>query len=245
MMTRLLPRLLSHVLGAAALLPLAACANSFLDIKPEPASSSAAKPIDDTKPTVLISMKTSKGEIILELDRAHAPISVANFLAYADAGKYDGTIFHRIVENFVIQGGGWTQDSPIIATTPNAASVKLTERAKLDAAAGRPDVPIKNEWTNGLKNEKGTIAMARESAPDSATREWYINVQNNPKLDTARALTGNAGYAVFGKVVRGMEVVEAIRHIPTKRVNVPGVDDGSMENVPVERVVIERVARVR
>jgi len=185
---------------------------------------------DDAK-TVRIRMETSKGRIVLDLDREHAPITVANFLKYADRGAYDGTTFHRIVENFVIQGGGWTPD--------------LVERAKLDKDAGRPDVPIKNEWQNGLKNLRGTIAMARDEGPDTATREVYINVADNAKLDTAREKTGNAGYAVFGRVVEGMDVVDAIRHVPTKSVKVAGVEDGSMENGPVETVVIHRVSRSR
>jgi len=176
---------------------------------------------------VRVRMETSKGDIELELDRGHAPITVANFLKYTQAGAYDGTVFHRVVENFVIQGGGWTPT--------------LVERAKLDKDAGRPDVPIKNEWRNGLNNVRGSIAMARDEGPDTATREFYINVQDNPKLDTAREKTGNAGYAVFGKVVKGMEVVDAIRHVPTRAVEVPGVTDGSMGNVPVEAVVIRSV----
>jgi cyclophilin family peptidyl-prolyl cis-trans isomerase len=183
--------------------------------------------VADGGKVVRVRMETSKGDIVLELDRGRAPITVANFLMYVERGAYDGTIFHRVMEKFVIQGGGWTPD--------------LMERAKADAAAGKPDVPIKNEWQNGLKNVRGSIAMAREEGPDTATREFYINVQDNPKLDTAREKTGNAGYAVFGHVVEGMDVVDAIRHVPTHEVNVPGVTDGSMGNVPLEPVVIRRV----
>ncbi len=181
----------------------------------------------DDRPMERVRMETSMGVIALELDRGHAPISVANFLRYAGRGAYDGTTFHRVVENFVIQGGGWTPD--------------LLERAKADKAAGNPDVPIKNEWQNGLKNVRGTIAMARDADPDTATREFYINVSDNARLDTAREKTGNAGYAVFGHVVEGMDVVDAIRHVKTGPVKVAGVEDGSMENVPVEAVVIRRV----
>jgi peptidyl-prolyl cis-trans isomerase A (cyclophilin A) len=191
--------------------------------------------MDDGAPAVRVRMETTKGDIVVELDREHAPISVANFLKYADRGDYDGTIFHRVMENFVIQGGGWTPD-------PHDG---LVERARLEKEKGHPDVPIKNEWHNGLKNSRGTIAMARETDPDSATREFYINVQDNPKLDTPRDKTGNAGYAVFGRVVEGMDVVDAIRRVPTKTVNVTGVDDGSMENVPVEPVLIRKVQRVK
>jgi peptidyl-prolyl cis-trans isomerase A (cyclophilin A) len=178
-----------------------------------------------------VRMETSMGDVVVELDPARAPISTANFLNYADSGAYNGTTFHRVVPGFVIQGGGWTRD--------------LTERAKAAAAAGHPDVPIKNEWQNGLKNERGTIAMARDEAPDSATREFYINLKDNPKLDTAREKTGNAGYAVFGRVVSGMDVVDRIGSVGTRAVNVAGVTDGSMENVPIEPVVIRSVRRTR
>lgn len=179
---------------------------------------------------VYVSMQTTAGEIVLELNADRAPVSVQNFLDHAERKDYDGTIFHRVMPSFVIQGGGWTTE--------------FKEREKLDAAAGRPDTRIANEWRNGLKNKQGTIAMAREEAPDTATREFYINVADNPKLDTARANTGNAGYAVFGKVVRGMEVVEAIRTGPTAPRPDLKVDDGSMNDVPIQPVVITRVLRL-
>ena len=169
-------------------------------------------------------LHTTKGDIIVELDREKAPISVDNFAMHAKRGDYNGTVFHRVVPDFVIQGGGWTPE--------------LVERAALDAKAGHPDTPIKNEWTNGLKNARGTIAMAREEQPDTATREFYINLKDNTKLDTAREKTGNAGYAVFGRVIKGMDVVDAIAAVPTHAANAPGVTDGSMENVPVEPVVL-------
>lgn len=181
----------------------------------------------ERSPTMLILIKTSEGDITVELDRAHAPITVDNFLLYMDRGDYNGTTIHRIVPGFVIQGGGWTPE--------------LQERAKLDAAAGRPDIPIRNEWQNGLKNTRGTIAMAREKDPDSATREFFINLADNAKLDTPREVSGGAGYAVFGRVTSGMEVVDRIAALPTRSVEVPGVTDGSMQNVPVEPVVIHRI----
>ena len=164
---------------------------------------------------------------MLELDRAHAPISVDNFIAHAAKGDYDGTIFHRVIRTFVIQGGGFTPD--------------LKERAKIDEAAGRKDTPIVNEWTNGLKNTRGTIAMARDAAPDTATREFYINVADNAKLDTPRETTGNAGYAVFGRVVKGMDVVEIIRTGKTMDHPEVIVDGEGMKDVPVAPVVIKRV----
>jgi peptidyl-prolyl cis-trans isomerase A (cyclophilin A) len=201
---------------------------------PEPAPAAHREPqpvpVPTPVPMIRISMLTTKGEIILELDRAHAPISVDNFLEHANRGDYNGTCFHRVIPTFVIQGGGWTPD--------------LKERAKADEAAGRKDAAIKNEWTNGLKNLRGTIAMARDAAPDTATREFYINVADNSKLDSPREKTGNAGYAVFGRVVQGMEVVDVIKNGKTMpRPDV--ISDGEgLRDVPVEPVVILKVVRV-
>ncbi len=172
----------------------------------------------------LVSMQTSLGEVIIELDAERAPITVANFIDHAKAGDYDGTIFHRVIPGFVVQGGGFTPE--------------LRERAKLDEAAGRKDKTIVNEWRNGLKNETGTIAMARDTEPDTASREFYFNLKHNEKLDTPRATTGNAGYAVFGRVVRGWEIIERVAQ--GKTMNRPDiiVDGEGMQNVPVEPVVI-------
>ncbi len=175
-------------------------------------------------------MRTTRGDITLELDAARAPITVANFLAHAEAGHYDGTIFHRVIPKFVIQGGGFTPD--------------LQDRSKLAVAAGHPDQPISNEWQNGLKNIRGTIAMARDAAPDTATREFYINVADNPRLDTARAKTGNAGYAVFGRVVKGMTVVDEIKDGVTGDRPDVIVDGEGMQNVPVAPVVVLSVKRI-
>lgn len=210
------------IAAACSLATLAACASP-------PAKDLDASSIDMTRPVPVV-MVTTAGTITLELDPVHAPISTRNFLAHAAAGHYEGTIFHRVIPTFVIQGGGWTPD--------------MVELAKLDAANGRPDVPIANEWRNGLKNTKGSIAMAREEAPDTATREFYINVADNPKLDSPRPQTGNAGYAVFGRVTAGWDVVELIRCGPTGPRPDVKVDDGSMENVPIEPVVILSVRPV-
>lgn len=178
----------------------------------------ATKPrIDPDAPLVWVRLDTSMGPITVELDRERAPISVNNFLAYADAGEYDGTVFHRIMRDFVVQGGGHRPD--------------LTE-----ITGG---TPIANEWLNGLKNTRGTIAMARNTEPDSATRQWYINVNDNVRLDTAREISGNAGYAVFGRVVAGMDVVDAMRNVP-----VHDLPDLGMQNVPVEPPVLLKVERV-
>jgi len=145
----------------------------------------------DSHPRVLL--KTSEGDIVLELDRDKAPVSVANFLGYVEKGFYDGTIFHRSIKGFMIQGGGYTANY----------EKKPTE------------APIKNEADNGLKNVRGTVAMARTSDPDSATAQFFINAVDNPFLDfTSRTETG-WGYAVFGKVVDGIDTVDKIQDIAT------------------------------
>ncbi len=181
------------------------------------------------EPTVRVMMETSAGKIELELDHAHAPISVENFLAHGRKRDYDGTIFHRVVKGFVIQGGGFSPD--------------LKEFAKIDQESGFTDKPIKNEWMNGLKNVRGTIGMARDAEPDTATREFYINVADNAKLDSAREKTGNAGYAVFGHVVKGMNVVDKIEGGKTMDRPDVIVDGEGMKNVPEDPVVIKRVWR--
>lgn len=175
-----------------------------------------------------IAMHTSSGDIVIELDPARAPVTVANFLHHIRAGHYNGTIIHRVVPGFVIQGGGWTAE--------------LVERAKVDAARGQPDTPIVNEWsTSGLKNLRGTIAMARDADPDSATREFFINLADNARLDIPRETAGGAGYAVFGRVVEGMEVVDAMAQVPTRPRPETGVTDVSMNNVPIEPIVVRKV----
>jgi cyclophilin family peptidyl-prolyl cis-trans isomerase len=179
---------------------------------------------------IYVSMTTTRGEIVLALDHLRAPVTVDNFLMHAERGDYDGTIFHRVIPKFVIQGGGFTPH--------------LQERAKIAEAEGHKDPTIINEWTNGLKNTRGTIAMARDSDPDTATREFYINVADNPRLDTARAKTGNAGYAVFGHVVKGMVVVDQIKDGVTGDRPDVIVDGEGMENVPIAPVTIISVRRV-
>ncbi len=161
-----------------------------------------------------VTMKTTLGDVVLELDAEKAPISTLNFLRYAQSKYYDGTVFHRVIPTFMIQGGGFD--------------------AKLDKKLKGLMPPIKNEWTNGLKNKRGTIAMARTSAPDSATSQFFINVVDNGSLDQPR---GGAAYAVFGKVVEGMENVDKIRNTQTKTdAKYPG---GKV--VPATPVVIESV----
>ncbi|HSS66405.1 MAG TPA: peptidylprolyl isomerase [Gammaproteobacteria bacterium] len=153
---------------------------------------------------------TSMGDIVLALDADKAPKTVENFLGYVKNGFYDGTIFHRVIDGFMIQGGGFNRDFDKKMTQP----------------------PISNEADNGLKNNRGSIAMARTGDPHSATSQFFINVKDNPNLNhTAKSQRG-WGYAVFGRVVEGMEVVDRIRVVPT-------TSYGYYRDVPVEPVVIE------
>jgi len=157
-----------------------------------------------------VRLVTSAGDIVVELDAAKAPKTVANFLEYVKAGHYDGTIFHRVIENFMIQGGGMTAD------------MKEKETR----------APIPLESRNGLSNVRGSIAMARTGDPDSATSQFFINVQDNPRLDQPNARDGN-GYTVFGKVVSVMEVVDKIRAVKTG-------SRGPYDDVPEKAVVITK-----
>ena len=180
-----------------------------------------------------VALETSMGRIVVELDPAHAPISTTNFLRYVAEGHYDGTLFHRVVEHFVIQGGG--------------LDAQMNEKPTRAA--------IVNEARNGLSNRAGTIAMARETAIDSATAQFYFNVVDNARLDHVDVPPEGVtvtrggkevhvkpdeadrvfGYAVFGRVIEGMEVVERIRHVPVKTI-------GEYQNVPVEKIVITKAA---
>lgn len=164
----------------------------------------------------IVVMETSKGVIKIELFADKAPITVKNFLKYVDDKHYDGTIFHRVIDGFMIQGGGYTPGMNEKSTRP----------------------PIKNEATNGLSNRRGTIAMARTNDPDSATAQFFINVVDNPNLDRRE---GSAGYCVFGKVIEGMDVVDAIRSVPTRDVQRGGRI--LWEAVPVEDIVIRSARR--
>ena len=163
-------------------------------------------------PVVL--MDTSLGKIKIELYAKEAPLSVKNFLEYTNKGFYSGTIFHRVINGFMIQGGGFSSEFKMKPT----------------------DAPIKNEAGNGLKNDRGTIAMARTGAPDSATSQFFINVVNNDGLN--RPNPDGFGYAVFGKVIEGMDVVDKIKGVKT------GVNMG-MPNVPETPVVIKSVTLVK
>ena len=164
---------------------------------------------------VRVNIETSRGVIVAELDKDKAPETVENFLAYAREGFYDGTIFHRVIDGFMIQGGGFDQNMSQKKTKP----------------------PIRNEAGNGLRNLKGTLAMARTQVVDSATAQFFINLVDNGFLDHRNETSAGFGYAVFGKVVEGMDVVEAIGKVSTG--NFHGFQD-----VPVDQVVIEKVVVV-
>lgn len=158
-----------------------------------------------------VKISTNQGDIIVQLETAKAPKSVDNFLQYAKAGHYNGTIFHRVIDGFMIQGGGFTPD--------------------MQQKPTRPPIPL--ESRNGLSNVRGTLAMARTNVPDSATSQFFINVKDNGFLDSARSPDGN-GYAVFGKVTQGMDVVDKIRKVETSQ-------RGPFGDVPVQPVIIKQV----
>jgi len=172
---------------------------------PAPAQAPPAAP-----PHPLVTIETSMGAITIELFPDKAPVSVENFLQYVGDGFYPGTIFHRVVPGYVIQGGGYTAD--------------LSEKPT------RP--PVQNEATNGLRNMRGTVAMARTRALRSGTSQFYINLTDNPRLDHSGYTPDDFGYAVFGRVVAGMDVADRIGTTPTST-------QGAMENVPVTPVVIK------
>jgi cyclophilin family peptidyl-prolyl cis-trans isomerase len=174
---------------------------------------SAQEADSDATTKTTVTMHTSRGAITLELFPEQAPATVENFLQYARDGFYEGTIFHRVISHFMIQGGGFT-----------------TEMIKKETREA-----IENEATNGLNNNRGTIAMARTSDPHSATAQFFINVQDNSPLDhTGTGSSREWGYVVFGEVTAGMDVVDDIRFVETTVVN-------GMRDVPVETIVIERV----
>ena len=160
-----------------------------------------------------VEFKTTMGNFVVELDDVKAPKSTANFLNYVKSGFYNGTIFHRVIDGFMIQGGGFTAD--------------LNQK--------QTDAPVVSEAQNGLKNNIYTIAMARTSDPDSATSQFFINVKDNAALDYPNAM-GN-GYTVFGKVISGSQTIDAIRKVPTMVAPVPRM--GRMADVPTKTVTIE------
>ena len=172
-------------------------------------TTSNATALEKKKENPKITFETTKGKIVLQLDQKKAPITVDNFLEYVKSGHYDGTVFHRVIKGFMIQGGGFTSD--------------MQQKPVND--------PIKNEADNGLKNERGTIAMARTPNPHSATAQFFINTVDNHFLDHKSKDMQGWGYAVFGKVIEGMEVVDTIAGVKTGT-------KGGHQDVPIEPVVI-------
>ena len=164
-------------------------------------------------PAAYVMMTTTVGPMTIELDADSAPKTVENFLSYVAGGFYDGTIFHRVIDNFMIQGGGFTADMEQKST----------------------QAPIENEANNGLKNQRGTIAMARTQDPHSATAQFFINVQDNDFLNHTGENMQGWGYAVFGKVTDGEDVLDKIRGVQTG-------SQGGHQDVPVEPIIIESVA---
>lgn len=162
-----------------------------------------------------IAMTTSHGSLEIELDDIKAPETVANFLSYVDSGHFDGTIFHRVIKGFMIQGGGFDAQMKQKPTGPQ----------------------IRNEANNGLKNEKYSLAMARTGDPHSATAQFFINAADNDFLNFTRESGSGWGYAVFGKVVAGSEIIDTIEKVKTGR-------SGFHDDVPLEPVVIEKIARL-
>ena len=169
-----------------------------------------------TKENPVVEMITSAGTIKLELFAEQAPVTVSNFLAYVDSEFYDGTIFHRVIQNFMIQGGGF--------------DANLNRKPTRD--------PIVNEAANGIRNTRGTIAMARTQIPNSATSQFFINTTDNQSLDYRNDTPQGIGYCVFGRVIEGEDVLDKIQSVRT------GVQ-GGMRDVPVEAIIIQSVRRVQ
>ncbi len=193
---------ISLVLLLVCLMAMTACSGSS-----EPKANKTEKA---ENPVAVI--HTNRGDITIRLFKDKAPITVENFVTYAKEGFYDGTIFHRVIEDFMIQGGGFTSG--------------MRHKPTHDA--------IKNEAGNGLTNKRGTVAMARTADVDSATAQFFINVVDNPFLDHRSDSRNEFGYAVFGEVIDGLDVIDAIRRVQTS-------SQGAHQNVPVEPIVINSV----
>ena len=194
-------------LSLACLACLLAVVGSASGAEPEKAPAAPAHP--------QVLFETSKGNFTIELYPDKAPKTVENFLQYVKSGFFDGTIFHRVIPDFMIQGGGFTADMTQKPTKP----------------------PIVNEADNRLLNERGTLAMARTGDPNSATAQFFVNLKNNGFLNFTSKTASGWGYTVFGKVVEGMETVDAIAQVPT-------TNKGSYQNVPVQAVVIKKATLV-
>ncbi len=198
--------------GEEAVLDVEESASMPEEAPPPAPEESPATPPTPKEISSMVIIKTSKGDIAIKLFTEEAPLTVANFLQYVDDGHYKGTIFHRVINGFMIQGGGFDADLKQKSTR----------------------APVKNEAANGLKNKRGTIAMARTSIPDSATSQFFINVVNNEGLN--RPSPDGHGYCVFGEVTDGMDVVDAIKAVRTTQ-------KGMMGDVPIETIEILGVER--
>ncbi|TKR56065.1 peptidyl-prolyl cis-trans isomerase [Allopusillimonas ginsengisoli] len=191
------------------------CATSLALCGPAQAASSTSNQGNSMSTSPRVNLQTSKGDIVIELNPEKAPKSVENFLTYAREGFYDGTVFHRVIKNFMVQGGGF--------------EVGMKQKTT--------HAPVENEANNGLKNEKYTLAMARTSDPHSATAQFFINVADNDFLNFTAPTPNGWGYTVFGKVVEGTEVVDSITSVKTG-------SKGFHQDVPVEDVIIEKATVV-
>ena len=200
--------LAATLLCALAGAPLAAAAQAAA--KPDSPANACAAKLKGSAP-MKVKLTTSMGAITVELDKAKAPVSTENFVKYVESGHYNGTIFHRVIDGFMVQGGGFTKD---MQQKPTLA-------------------PIKNEAANGLKNDMYTLAMARTGVRDSATAQFFINVKQNDFLNYRDESPQGWGYAVFGKIIEGQDVVDKIRKVATGNA-------GMHQNVPLEPVVIEK-----
>ncbi len=203
-----------RLVAAATLLAIAGMpALSLAQSKAQPDAAKAQTCQANMKGSAPMKVKltTSMGAITIELNKEKAPISTENFVKYVESGHYNGTIFHRVIDGFMVQGGGFTRD--------------MQQKAVL--------APIKNEASNGLKNEIYTLAMARTGVRDSATAQFFINVKANDFLNYRDETPQGWGYAVFGKVVEGMDIVDKIRKVPTG-------NSGMHQNVPLEPVTIDK-----
>jgi cyclophilin family peptidyl-prolyl cis-trans isomerase len=211
-----LHRSLSALSALSALAALSLSPLAFAQAEQPAAPAAQTAPAKEPAPVAAMEyavIKTTKGDIVVELDRAKAPITVENFVTYIKDGFFDGTVFHRIVPGFVIQGGGFTPKG---------------EQKKTRA-------PIANEWQNGLKNKRGTLSMARTNDPNSASSQFFISLKDNDMLD--QPISGGAGYAVFGRVIVGMEIVDGIGRSPTTVRN-------GMREWPVEDATVAKAEMI-
>lgn len=196
-------------LFAAMALQSACAADTAKSVPSTTSKASACKLNDKGTNPVKVKLTTSMGAITIELNKEKAPLSAENFVKYVESGHYNGTVFHRVINNFMIQGGGFDKSFKQKPTNP----------------------PIKNEATNGLKNEPYTLAMARTGVVDSATSQFFINVSNNEFLNHQG--TANYGYAVFGKVIEGMDIVDKMKAVPVAR-------SQYSEAQPLENIILEK-----